>query len=145
MKLPIVGTASSPTQVSTRLPQGNPSRRLEPLTHHQAHQGGDDGTRSEHRERNPRHGGCNDQEGSGPKAFGSNMHDACFLKRFRVSNNIVKYDGKTNPNIWLEDYCLACRAGGADDDLFIIQFLPIYLLDMAKVWLDHLPRKTINC
>jgi hypothetical protein len=73
------------------------------------------------------------------------MHDACFLKRFRVSNNIVKYDGKTNPNIWLEDYCLACRAGGADDDLFIIQFLPIYLVDMAKVWLDHLPRKTIDC
>jgi hypothetical protein len=73
------------------------------------------------------------------------MHDACFLKRFRASNNIVKYDGKTNPNIWLEDYHRACRASGADDDLFSIQFLPIYLVDMAMVWLDHLPRKTINC
>jgi hypothetical protein len=37
-----------------------------------------------------------------------------------------------------------CRAGGADDNLFIIQFLPIYLADMARTWLDHLPRNTID-
>jgi hypothetical protein len=55
------------------------------------------------------------------------MHDACFMKCFRAPNNIVKYDDKTNPNVWLEDYCIACRVGGADDDLFIIQFFPIYL------------------
>jgi hypothetical protein len=30
------------------------------------------------------------------------------------------YDGKSNPNILLEDYRLACKTGGADDDLFII-------------------------
>jgi hypothetical protein len=47
-------------------------------------------------------------------------------------SNIVKYDGKTNPNIWLEDYHLACRAGGVYDDLFIIQFLLIYLADSAR-------------
>jgi hypothetical protein len=44
----------------------------------------------------------------------------------------------------LEDYHLACRAGWADDDLFIIQFLPIYLADTARAWLDHLPRNMIN-
>jgi hypothetical protein len=32
------------------------------------------------------------------------MHNACFLKHFRAPNIIVKYDGKTNPNVWLEDY-----------------------------------------
>jgi hypothetical protein len=41
-------------------------------------------------------------------------------KHFWVPNNIVKYDGKTNPSIWLEDYHLACRADMANDDLFII-------------------------
>jgi hypothetical protein len=50
--------------------------------------------------------------------------DACFPKCFRAPNNIAKYDSKTNPNVWLEDYRLACRASGADSDLFIIQFLP---------------------
>jgi hypothetical protein len=41
-------------------------------------------------------------------------------KCFRAPNNIVKYDGNTNHSVWLEDYRLACRVGGADDDLFII-------------------------
>jgi hypothetical protein len=29
--------------------------------------------------------------------------------------------------------------------MFIIQFLPIYLADMSKAWLDHLPRNSIDC
>jgi hypothetical protein len=37
------------------------------------------------------------------------------------------------------------RAGGADSDLFIIQFLPIYLIDTFRAWLDHLPRDSIDC
>jgi hypothetical protein len=46
--------------------------------------------------------------------------DVCFLKRFRAPNNVVKYNGKTNHNVWLEDYHPTCMAGGVDDDLFII-------------------------
>jgi hypothetical protein len=72
------------------------------------------------------------------------MHDTCFPKRFRAPNNVFKYDCKTNPGVWLEDYCLACRAGGADDDLFIIQFLSIYLAYIARAWIDHLPKKMID-
>jgi hypothetical protein len=75
-------------------------------------------------------------EGSRHKAFRSNIHEACFPKYFWASNNVVKYHSKTNPSIWLESYRLACRV---DDDLFIIQFLPIYLVDMARAWMDHLP------
>jgi hypothetical protein len=67
-----------------------------------------------------------------------------FPKHFRTSNKIIKYDGKTNPIVWLENYHLTCRACGADDDLFIIQFLPIYLADTARAWLDHLLRNTID-
>jgi hypothetical protein len=61
-----------------------------------------------------------------------------------VPGNIVKYDGKTNPSVWLEDYHLACRVGGANDDHFIIQFLPIYLAYSARAWLDNLPRNVID-
>jgi hypothetical protein len=67
-----------------------------------------------------------------------------FPKHFRVPNSIIKYDGKTNRIVWLEDYNLACRAGGADSDLFIIQFLPIYLADTSRAWLNHLPRNSID-
>jgi hypothetical protein len=56
--------------------------------------------------------------------FGSNVHDACFPNCFWASNNVIKYDDKTNFSFWLEDYHLACRAGRVDDDLFIILFSP---------------------
>jgi hypothetical protein len=81
---------------------------------------------------NPHHGGCNDREGRclspegpGPEASRDNVCDTCFSKCFQALNNIIKYDVKTNSSIWLEYYCLAGREGGADDDLFVIQFLPI--------------------
>jgi hypothetical protein len=32
----------------------------------------------------------------------------------------------------MEDFRHACKVDGADIDLFIIQFLPIYLADLAK-------------
>jgi hypothetical protein len=83
--------------------------------------------------------------GPGPKVFESNVRDACFPRRFCVPKNIIKYDGKTNPSIWLNDYRFMCRACRAYDDLFIIQFLPIYLADTSRAWLDHLPRNLVDC
>jgi hypothetical protein len=53
------------------------------------------------------------------------VRDAHFLKHFWVLIIIVKYNSNTNPSVWLEDYCLMCRVGGENGDLFIIQFLPI--------------------
>jgi hypothetical protein len=32
-----------------------------------------------------------------------------------------------------------------DSNLFIIQFLLIYLADMSKAWLDHVPMNSIDC
>jgi len=31
------------------------------------------------------------------------------------------------PGIWLDDFRLACRTRGVNDDYFIIQYLPIYV------------------
>jgi hypothetical protein len=44
----------------------------------------------------------------------------------------------------LEDFRLACRASGADDDLFIIQYLLLYLVESARAWLEHLPANNIH-
>jgi hypothetical protein len=67
-----------------------------------------------------------------------------FLRCFQVPGNIIKYDSKTNPSVWLEDCCLTCRAGRVNDDLFFIQFLPLYLVNSARAWLDHLPKNVIS-
>src|SRR6185295_20064685 len=55
-----------------------------------------------------------------------------------------KYSGDTNPGVWLEDYRLACRAGGASDDRFIIQYLPICLGENVRAWLEFLPADSIG-
>jgi hypothetical protein len=57
---------------------------------------------------------------------------------------VPRYDGDTNPSVWLEDYRLACHAGGATDDLIVIKNLPLYLGDSARTWLEHLPRDKIQ-
>jgi hypothetical protein len=46
--------------------------------------------------------------------------------------------------VWLEDYRLACHAGGATDDLFIIKNLSLYLSDSAWTWPEHLPHDKIS-
>ena len=67
-----------------------------------------------------------------------------FLAWFHASPNIVKYSRDANPAVWLEDFRLAYQAGGVDDDLFIIQYLPLYLAKSARAWLEHLPTNSIH-
>jgi hypothetical protein len=80
----------------------------------------------------------------GPRAFGQSIRDARFPSHFRAPTNVPRYDGDTNPRVWLEDYRLTCHAGGATGDLFIIKNLPLYLSDSARTWLEHLPRDKIH-
>ena len=79
----------------------------------------------------------------GPQAFGRHILNAAFPPRYQPPTNIPKYSRETNLGLWLEDYRLACQAGGADNDDFIIRNLPLFLADSARVWLEHLPSNTI--
>ena len=68
----------------------------------------------------------------GPQAFGRHILNTAFPLRYRPPTNIPKYSGETNPRLWLKDYRLACQAGGASDDNFIIHNLPLFLADSAR-------------
>ncbi|RLN08232.1 hypothetical protein C2845_PM11G00090 [Panicum miliaceum] len=81
---------------------------------------------------------------AGPQAFSASILSAPFPPRFRQPTNVAKYSGETNPGLWLSDYWLACQAGGADDDLFIIRNLPLFLADSARAWLEHIPSGRIR-
>ena len=48
------------------------------------------------------------------------------------------------PGIWLKDFWLTCLAGGVDDDYFIIQYLPIYMGEHVRAWLEFLPPDSIR-
>jgi hypothetical protein len=147
----MAGTASSLVWAPNRLWLGHPSRLPKPLPRCQTHRG-EEGACSEHFVHNSWHAGHGNRErcslspkGPGPKVLGSNVCNTCLPSRFRAPNNVDKYDGRTNPSVWLEDYHLACRVGRAEDDLLIIQFLPIYLANMTRAWLDLFQRNLTNC
>jgi hypothetical protein len=65
--------------------------------------------------------------------------------KYRPPTNITKYGEETDPGLWLEDYRLVRRTGGAESDTFIIRNLPLYLADSARTWLEHLPADKIAC
>jgi hypothetical protein len=62
---------------------------------------------------------------------------------FRASN-IEKYDGETDPKIWLVNYQLAMKVASTPDTFFMIQYLPIYHTTPLENWLNNLWEGTIK-
>jgi hypothetical protein len=83
-------------------------------------------------------------EPPGPQAFSRAIRRAPFPTQFRAPTTITKYSGETRPELWLADYRLACQLGGTDDDNLIICNLPLFLFDVARAWLEHLPPTQIS-
>jgi hypothetical protein len=100
----------------------------------------------------PRRGGRYDSgedrspslEPPGPQAFSRAIRRAPFPTRFQTPTTITKYLGETRPELWPADYRLACQLGGMDDDNLIIRNLPMFLSDVARAWLEHLPPAQIS-
>jgi hypothetical protein len=76
--------------------------------------------------------------------FSREIRTASFPQRFRQPTSIFKYNGETDPRVWLNDYRLACQLGGAATDEVIIRNLPLHLADSARTWLEHLPASQIH-
>jgi hypothetical protein len=76
--------------------------------------------------------------------FSQEIRTANFPLRFRQPTTITKYSGKTDPQVWLNNYCLACELGGTTNDAVIIRNLPLHLADSARTWLEHLPPSQIH-
>jgi hypothetical protein len=99
----------------------------------------------------PRRGGHYDSdedrsptpEPPGTRVFSREIRTAAFPQRFRQPTTIVKYNGETDPRVWLNNYCLPCQLGGATSDEVIIRNLPLHLGDSARTWLEHLPASQI--
>jgi hypothetical protein len=100
----------------------------------------------------PRRGGRYDSdedrsptpEPPGTRVFSREIRAATFPQRFHQPTTIVKYNGETDPRVWLNDYRLACQLGGATSDEVLIRNLPLHLGDSARTWLEHLPASQIH-
>jgi hypothetical protein len=100
----------------------------------------------------PRRGGRYDSredrsptsEPPGTRVFSREIRTTSFPQRFRQPTSIDKYNGETDPRVWINDYRLACQLGGATTDAVIIRNLPLHLADSARTWLEHLPASQIH-
>jgi hypothetical protein len=52
--------------------------------------------------------------------------------------------GETRPELWLADYRLVCQLGGTDNANLIIHNLSLFISDVARAWLEHLPPAQIS-
>jgi hypothetical protein len=83
-------------------------------------------------------------EPPGTRVFSREIRTTAFPQRFRQLTTIVKYNGETDPRVWLNDYHLACQLGGATSDEVIIRNLPLHFANSARTWLEHLPASQIH-
>jgi hypothetical protein len=82
-------------------------------------------------------------EPPGTRVFSREIRTAAFPRFCQPTTN-VKYNGETDPRVWLNDYRLVCQLGGATNDEVIICNLPLHLADSARTWLEHLPASKIH-
>jgi hypothetical protein len=90
------------------------------------------------------------------EAFGGN-HDGfcgaeCFSllirstplpKGIKLSDSVVKFNGKQDPRIWLDDFITAVTIGGGSRDN-ALQLLSLHLKDNARAWLNNLAPDSIR-
>ena len=92
----------------------------------------------------PEHDRSLSPEPAGTCVFSREIRTAPIPPRFRQPATLTKYSGETDPQVWLDDYRLACQLGGATNDAMIIRNLPLHLADSARTWLEHLPANQIH-
>ena len=84
-------------------------------------------------------------EPPGPRVFSREIHSTPLPSPFQPPTNIAKYNGETKPELWLADFWLGCKLGGArGDDRAIIRQLPLFLSDIARIWLKEHPANQIH-
>jgi hypothetical protein len=57
--------------------------------------------------------------------------------------NIQKYDGRSDPNIWLSTYYVAVKAAGSNFD-HISTYFPLVMGNAPSLWLNNLPAGSIT-
>jgi hypothetical protein len=57
--------------------------------------------------------------------------------------SIEKYDGRSDPSIWLKMYSIAARASGGNED-HMAGYFPLVMGKAPLLWLDNLPAECIT-
>jgi hypothetical protein len=74
-------------------------------------------------------------------AFSRRLRTITYPKDFKPS--IEKYDGRSDPSIWLKMYNIAARASGGNED-HMARYFPLVMGKAPLLWLDNLPAECIT-
>jgi hypothetical protein len=74
-------------------------------------------------------------------AFSRHLRTIRYPKDFKPA--IEKYDGRSNPSIWLKMYSIAARASGSNED-HMVGYFPLVMSKAPLLWLDNLPAECIT-
>jgi hypothetical protein len=74
-------------------------------------------------------------------AFSRRLRTIIYPKDFKPS--IEKYDGRSDPSIWLKMYSIAARASGGNED-HMARYFPLVMGKAPLLWLDNLPTECIT-
>jgi hypothetical protein len=65
------------------------------------------------------------------------------LKGVKLSDDVVKFNGQHDPQIWLDDFMTAITIGGGSRDK-ALQLLSLHLKDNARAWMNNLAPNNIR-
>jgi hypothetical protein len=74
-------------------------------------------------------------------AFSRRLRTIRYPKDFKPA--IKKYDGRSDPSIWLKMYSIAVRASGGNED-HMAGYFPLVMGKASLLWLDNLPAECIT-
>jgi hypothetical protein len=74
-------------------------------------------------------------------AFSRRLRTIRYPKDFKPA--IEKYDGRSDPSIWLKMYSIATRASGGNED-HMAGYFPLVMGKAPLLWLDNLPAECIT-
>jgi hypothetical protein len=74
-------------------------------------------------------------------AFSRRLRTIRYPKDFKPA--IEKYDGRSDPSIWLKMYNIAARASGGNED-HMAGYFPLVMGKAPLLWLDNLPAECIT-
>jgi hypothetical protein len=73
-------------------------------------------------------------------AFSRRLRTIRYLKDFKPA--IEKYDGRSDPSIWLKLYSIAAHASGGNED-HMAGYFPLVMGKAPLLWIDNLPAECI--
>jgi hypothetical protein len=74
-------------------------------------------------------------------ALAPRLRSVAYADNFKP--NIQKYDGHSDPNIWLSTYYVAVKAAGGSFN-HMVAYFPLVMGDTLSLWLNNLPTGSIT-